>query len=247
MISSSAQPLISVLTVTRNPGSILDVCLESVAAQTGISWEHWIIDGASTDGTVEYLRQHPHPRRQWLSEPDRGLYDAMNKAVRLAQGQWLYFLGADDRLRPDVLQLISAKLRDPQTIYYGDVWMIKQRRRYDGRFSRLKLAIKNICQQAIFYPRAVFESFSFDLAYSVQADWVLNMACRNDPRFAFQYLPLIVADFNDADGISSRQRDLAIERDYVRLLCRYFPPWIHLPLVAAVGIRRRLRKGSRRT
>jgi glycosyltransferase involved in cell wall biosynthesis len=193
-----------------------------------------VVDGASTDGTVEMLRARNDPRLQWISEPDAGIYDAMAKAVRRAAGRWIVFLGADDRLRPGALREMAGHLHEANTLYYGDVWMTEKKIRYAGRFPAWKLALKNICQQAIFYPRSVFEAHAFEEQYAIQADWVLNMACRRDPRFRMEYVPMVVADFNDAGGVSSVRRDLAIERDYVMLLNRYFPAWISWPLSAAV-------------
>ena len=233
MEAARPTPLISVVTVTRNTVDHLAGCLDSVATQDGADFEHWVVDGASTDGTVELLRSRNDPRLRWISEADRGVYEAMGKAVALARGRWIYFLGADDRLRPNALREMAAHLRDDRTIYYGDVWMTRRKIRYAGRFGGWKLALKNICQQAIFYPRGVFERHAFDLQYMVQADWVLNMACWKDDRLRFRHVPLVVADFNDAGGLSSVRRDLAIERDYVPLLVRHFPPWISWPLSAA--------------
>jgi glycosyltransferase involved in cell wall biosynthesis len=227
-------PLISIVTVTRHSAADLPACLDSVAAQEGADFEHRVVDGASTDGTADLLRARDDPRLHWISEPDRGIYDAMAKAVRLAKGRWIYFLGADDRLRPGVLREMAAHLKEPNTLYYGDVWMTHRKIRYAGRFPAWKLALKNLCQQAIFYPREVFEVHAFEEKYAIQADWVLNMACRRDPQFRLEYVPVVVADFNDAGGVSSVRRDLAIERDYVPLLRRYFPAWISWPLSAAV-------------
>lgn len=239
---SKSSPLISVITVARNSLKHLPGCVASVAAQEGVEYEHCIVDGASTDGTVEFLQSHSNERLRWISEPDRGIYDAMNKAVRLARGRWIYFLGSDDRLRPDTLRTMASNFRHPLTIYYGNVWMTKRNIRYAGKFGAAKLALKNICQQAIFYPGPVFESHTFNERYTIQADWVLNMACWKDPRFPFQYVPMIVADFKDEGGLSSERRDLAIERDYTVLLKRYFPSRISLPLATAVSVWRFLKR-----
>lgn len=230
---SEARPKVSVVTVTRNSAEHMAGCLDSVAAQQGADYEHWVVDGASTDGTVEILRGRNDERLHWTSEPDRGIYDAMAKAVGLAKGRWIYFLGADDRLRPGILREMESRLKDDNTLYYGDVWMKKRRIRYAGKFGGWKLALKNICQQAIFYPRAAFEAHAFDEQYRIQADWVLNMACWKDPRFRFEHVPAVVADYDDCGGVSSVRRDLAIERDYVELLKRYFPRKISWPLAAA--------------
>lgn len=241
-IHSKSCPLISIITVTRNSAKDLPDCLASVAAQGGVDYEHCIVDGASTDGTVELLRAQTNARLRWISEPDRGIYDAMNKAVRMARGQWIYFLGADDRLRSGALRTMTSYFRHPLTLYYGNVWMTKRQIRYAGRFGAIKLALKNICQQAVFYPSRVFESYAFDERYPIQADWVLNMACWKDRRFLFQYIPMIVADFRDEGGASSERRDLAIERDYTLLLHRYFPLWIAWPLTTAVHTWRFLKR-----
>lgn len=236
------RPLLSVITVARNSITHLPDCIASVAAQEGLAFEHCVVDGASTDGTTDFLRSCDNERLRWISEPDRGVYDAMNKAVRMARGQWIYFLGSDDRMRPGALRTMASFLRNPLTIYYGDVWMTKRNIRYAGPFDATKLALKNICQQAIFYPSRVFEAHTFDERYTVQADWVLNMACWNDSRFSFQYVPLIVADFKDEGGLSSERRDLAIERDYTVLLRRYFPFWISVPLCVIVATWRFLKR-----
>ncbi len=230
----TGKPLISVITVVRNAERHIAGCLASVKNQDAAGVEHWVVDGASTDHTVQILQDNSEPRLHWLSEPDKGVFDAMNKAVRLVSGDWILFLGADDRLRPGVLKRMSDHLADPHTVYYGDVWMTGTRTVYGGRFSRFRLARKNICHQAIFYPRTVFDAHLFDLSYPIQADWVFNMACRQDAGFRFQHVPLLVTDYDNHSGLSSRLRDLAIERNYVTLLHRYFPPSIAWPWSAVV-------------
>ncbi|MCZ7592848.1 MAG: glycosyltransferase [Kiritimatiellae bacterium] len=109
----SSRPLISIITVTRNAARDLPGCLDSVAAQTDVPYEHWVVDGGSTDGTLELLASRNDPRIRWISEPDRGIYDAMNKAVRLARGQWIYFLGSDDRMRADALRSMASFFLKP--------------------------------------------------------------------------------------------------------------------------------------
>ena len=100
--------------------------------------------------------------------------------------------------------------------------MTRRQRRYDGPFSGGKLARKNICQQAIFYPRAVFEKYQFDPRYRVLADWALNMRCRGDREFRFRYLPAVIAEYNDSTGVSSRQRDREFQSAYLGLVFANF-------------------------
>ena len=120
---------------------------------------------------------------RYLSEPDEGIYDAMNKGVRLTGGEFLYFLGAGDRLLPGVLEAVAAEIRklpcqgqtSRPTLLYGNVdWSIFSRP-YDGRFNRYKLRRRNICHQAIFYQRSVFERLGFyNTKYRLLADWKLT-------------------------------------------------------------------------
>lgn len=240
-MTGASPPLISVLTVVRNGAASIGACLESVASRACERIEHVVVDGASTDGTLDLLRKYEGPRLRWLSEPDGGVYEAMNKAVGLARGAWLLFLGADDLLLADAREL-GPRLEDARTIYYGDAFFPRLGRRYDGPFDAAKLARRNICHQAVLYPRAVFAKYRFDLRYRYQADWELNMRLFADRQFRFEYVPVVVARYNDVDGASTRFRDLALERDYPRLLWRHFSLRVAVPVAASAIAGRVARK-----
>lgn len=215
--SLPGRPLISVITVVKNGAATLERALRSVLEQAYAPLELIIRDGGSTDGTLALLHRYDDRLDFWRNQPDTGLYDAMNRAVADARGDWLLFLGADDALRPG-FSAAAAQCRESNTIYYGDVFMPHSNRRYDGPFSAAKLARRNICQQAIFYPRSVFAKYTFDTRYSVLADWALNMRCHHDTQLRFQYLPEVIAEFNDSSGVSSLRADEAFLRDYLTLL-----------------------------
>jgi len=122
--------IFTVVTPSFNCGEYLLGNLDSVRRQ-GLGpgeLEHWVIDGASTDGTVELLRQQPDIR--WISEPDRGLSDAVNKGIQRAKGDWIIWLNADDFLAPDALQVFLKQVRNhPQIrIFCGHLTIL----RYDG-------------------------------------------------------------------------------------------------------------------
>uniref|UniRef100_UPI003B58646C glycosyltransferase n=1 Tax=Noviherbaspirillum sp. ST9 TaxID=3401606 RepID=UPI003B58646C len=91
-------PLISIITVTLNAAKYLEDCITSVINQSSLNIEHLIFDGGSTDGTLEIINKYERHITYWQSEKDKGIYDAMNKAVKKAKGEWVYFLGADDTL-----------------------------------------------------------------------------------------------------------------------------------------------------
>jgi glycosyltransferase involved in cell wall biosynthesis len=107
-MAPSQRPLVSIVVATYNVNHILPHCLESIRQQTYPDKEIIVVDGASSDGTVETIKRSPGVTR-WISEPDNGIYNAWNKALRLAQGEWICFLGADDVwASPDSLSCLVA-------------------------------------------------------------------------------------------------------------------------------------------
>jgi glycosyltransferase involved in cell wall biosynthesis len=95
-MSPDARPLISVVVAVKDCAATLERCIESVTAQTYPSVDLVIVDGASTDGSVELIKKHAARLGNWVSEPDTGIYDAWNKGLDRARGDWICFLGADD-------------------------------------------------------------------------------------------------------------------------------------------------------
>jgi glycosyltransferase involved in cell wall biosynthesis len=225
--SGRGQPLLSVITVVRNAAGTLERTIRSVIEQPFDGFEYVIIDGASTDGSVDIIRRYEAKLGHWSSEPDSGLYDAMNKAVAAARGRWLLFVGADDVLKAD-LREIAPLLTDERTIYYGDVYMTGRQVRYDGPFSRYKIMLRNICQQAIFYPRSVFDAYRFDTRYKLWADHALNLACFGDPTFRFQYIDKLICLYNDASGASAQTMDERFQADRDSLIRKHLPPALYL-------------------
>jgi len=192
-------------------------------------YEFLVIDGGSTDGTLAHLRAQG-PALRCLSEPDEGIYDAMNKGIRLTSGEFLYFLGAGDRLLPGVLEAMAAEIRklprqgktSRATLLYGNVdWSIYSRP-YDGRFNRFKLLRRNICHQAIFYQRSVFERLGFyNTKYRSLADWEFNIRCFNDQGVHKRYIPLRIADY-EGGGKSNTAPDLAFHAEFPRLTRQHY-------------------------
>jgi glycosyltransferase involved in cell wall biosynthesis len=215
-------PLISIITVVLNGASTLERAIQSVTNQDFADLEYVIIDGGSTDGSLDIIRAHESDIGYWCSEPDAGLYDAMNKGIRASRGRWLLFLGADDVLVAD-LRGIAALLRDERTIYYGDVYMRRRQVVYDGPFSVYKIMLKNICQQAIFYPRGVFDKHSFNTRYKLWADHALNIALYGDKRFRFAYINRQVCLYNDSTGASSHTEDAIFKADRASLIRTHLP------------------------
>jgi hypothetical protein len=225
--ATGSHPLVTIITVVFNGAKTLEQAIISVITRSYDNIEFIIIDGGSTDGTLDIIRKYDHAIDYWVSEPDKGTYDAMNKALDVALGDRIYFLGCDDFLVND-LRDIAPLFGNRNVLYYGDVYMIHQGRLYDGAFNGLKLVVRNICQQAIFYPRGVFEKYRFDTRYRTWADYHLNISCYADPGLSLTYVPELVAIYDDSSGASSTSVDDALEEDRNRLARQYFPTSIYI-------------------
>ncbi len=118
--SSARRPLISVVTVVFNGAKTLKNTIESVIPQLGDDVEYIIIDGGSTDGTIEIVREYEHHLAYWISERDSGIYDAWNKAIDVSKGEFISFVGADDVLEPFACATYIEKIRShPQIEYWS--------------------------------------------------------------------------------------------------------------------------------
>ncbi|MGN6395360.1 MAG: glycosyltransferase family 2 protein [Mucilaginibacter sp.] len=216
-INNKRQPLVSIVCVTYNAAQTLPQLLGSIAAHKSNAVELVIIDGKSTDATIDIIRQNETIVDFWISEPDKGIYDAMNKSIAYVKGKWIVFLGADDMLMDDFDKMLTA-LKDTDTIYYGNVIF------YGKSFSKVYddyyLTKLNICHQAIYYPRAVFEKYKYDLKYNVYADYHLNLRCWHDPQFKFQHVDYLVASFPEG-GYSFYTKDPEFEKDRDVLFKKY--------------------------
>ena len=128
---------LSVITVTYNAEHTLERTLKSVREQTYPAIEHIIVDGNSNDGTVALIHRYENERLKWISEPDKGLYDAMNKGIKMATGDYLCFLNAGDTFYDtDTVQKIFASIDEDHSpdILYGETAIVDD----NGRFLHMR-------------------------------------------------------------------------------------------------------------
>lgn len=229
MTGAMTAPLFSIIVPTFNAAATIRACLESIVHQVYDEFEVVIVDGASTDGTVEIARGFGTELGARLvihSGPDDGPYDAMNRGVEIATGEWLLFLGADDTLyESDTLALVAAFIRDHETsdLVYGDVIMRSTDTRHAGAFDLDRLLFEtNLCHQSIFYRRKLFAGIGpYNLRYRVWADWDFNIRCFSNPALVTQYMDIVVARYNDMTGLSMRE---GVDREFRKRLPMYF--WV---------------------
>ena len=240
------QKLLSVVIPTYGCGRKLAVTLESVLSQPNELYEIIVVDGGSGAETLSVIEEYGD-RLRFVSEPDRGVYDALNKGAAMSSGRHLLFLGAGDRLKEGVLERVAEILRGGEiTFAYGDAYLVRHGVRQGGTFGRKDFIGRNLCHQAIFYERRIFDLLGgFDLKYKVYADWAFNMKCFADPRVRKLYLGLLVADF-EGWGISDMEQDSAFQRDLPGLVRKHvgFDEYVrfrvYLARVSFYGFRHRL-------
>lgn len=196
-------PLFSIILPTFNAAATIREAVHSVLSQSFGDFELLIQDGGSSDGTLDGLPSDE--RIKAVAAQDKGVYDAMNRALARATGEWVYILGADDRLMdPDVLEHVAAGLTDLDVLY-GDVVSPRWESRYNGEFDALKIGDCNICHQALFVRRTLYARLGgFDLRYPVLADWHLNMRWFFDPSVRHRWVDRVIAHYGDR-GLSSTQ------------------------------------------
>ncbi len=231
---------ISVVTVSYNAAETIEETIQSVVNQTYDNIEYIIIDGGSTDGTVDIIKRYADRLAYWVSEPDKGIYDAMNKGITIATGDYIYFLGADDIMYNNkVFDIIVNSISiDKETIFYADVLQKQNGERYPGEIkSNYKLCIRNFAHQAIFYPYHIYKGSLYDKRYKLWADYVYNLNLYANKTNKFSYIDTIVAVFN-CDGRGSIQRDTLFAKDRVKIVNNLFGKKIAL----IIWLRELLRK-----
>ncbi|MCS2582604.1 glycosyltransferase [Bacteroides sp. BFG-551] len=211
---------ISIITVTYNAVNHLEPTIKSVLSQLYDKIEYIIIDGASMDGTIDIIHKYESYINYWVSELDSGIYDAMNKGIHAATGDFIFFLNAGDLLySEEVVKDIVDKIDNNNKIYYGNVYMRNQQGDvlYGGAFNKYKLTNRNICHQAVFYPTLILKNSNYNLKYKIFSDWEKNIFLYS--KYKYIYINQIVSIY-PLDGISAINSDYEFEKDLNAIIKR---------------------------
>ena len=221
--------MVSIIIPTYNSGRTLQRAISSIISQTYDSWEIWIIDGSSIDTTINVVEEHASKteRIQYISELDEGIYDAMNKGIKLAKGKWLYFMGSDDVFYNNkVLSNFFEKedLNDIKFLYGNK---ITNGSRYGGEFDIKRIVTQNINHQCIFYHKTLFQEIgNYEIKSITAADYLFNMKVFATNGTRCHYVDEIVADFG-AGGASSvlydNYFDEHLEKELLNIFGQYLP------------------------
>jgi glycosyltransferase involved in cell wall biosynthesis len=228
------KPLLSVVTVVYNGQAFIEHTIQSVLQQEFSDFEYIIIDGGSTDETINIIKKYEDKIDYWISEPDNGIYDAMNKAVKIAKGQWLNFLNAGDRfVNNSVLkESFAQKISDKIDLIYSD-WFL-----CDLRKDPIKLfpgysdySEGKILHQSVIYKKNLHDKYGIYLVTPklIISDYIFIYLIPEKS----VYKSKIPISINDNTGVScagwSFQQKMAVDfilrrssfKDYIKILVNY--------------------------
>lgn len=225
-MKSDKKPKVSVVTVCYNAAENLQKTMLSVKEQSYENLEYIIVDGGSKDESVDIIKQYGEVVCRWISEPDNGIYDAMNKGVDFATGEWIIFMNAGDVfMTADVLNTVFARqIPNEVGVIYGDVCLDyspygKVVKRMNGL--KGKNEATDICHQSSFTRAVLLKANPYDLSYKIASDmntfhklWMQGIR--------FMYVPECISCFEAFSGVSST-RYLASFRERTRIqgICWY--------------------------
>ena len=221
-------PLFSIITVTWNAASVIMPTLESVRRQTSSDYEMLIIDGASSDDTLAIVKRASIAALRVFSEPDKGLYDAMNKGLARARGRYLVFLNAGDTFADDaVLARLARLATDNPGVIYGQTQLVDEQRNVVGK--RHLTAPKRltadsflngmvVCHQAFVVRRDLAPEYDLQYRLSADYDWCIRVL-QKSPANAYAGSAPIISYL--ADGMTTRHHRASLWERY-RIMCRHY-------------------------
>jgi glycosyltransferase involved in cell wall biosynthesis len=203
------RPLVTIITVVFDGAEDLEKTLLSVLNQSYDNVEYIVVDGGSTDGTLDIVRKYDHAIDYWISEKDGGIYDAMNKGIRLATGNWVNFMNSGDLFYENTtLDKIEFKYRPNFSILYGDIQTFSKKHQFNIRKVSGSVSVQNlvmkmpICHQSMFVTLQSFKHIGlFDTNYKICADhdWLIKALLAGQQA---SYVNKCIALCN-LDGVSS--------------------------------------------
>lgn len=225
----NANPLITVITVTYNASESIAATMESVRTQQSEDYEHIIVDGASTDTTIDIVRRYDNPRLKIISEPDNGLYDAMNKGLRMARGKYVIFLNAGDRFATAAtLSRYSLAAGNDADIIYGDTMIVDAK----GNLLRPRhlsvpreLSAKSfakgmlVCHQAFMVKRELAPQYDLNYRWSADYDWCIRCLKAHDN---LKCVNLRCVTIHFLEGGLTRKHKIDSLRERFRIMCSHY-------------------------
>lgn len=222
-------PLISVITINFNDRVGLERTFESVFNQTFQDFEYIVIDGGSNDGSKELIEQNTEKISYWISEPDKGIYNAMNKGISVAKGDYLLFLNSGDILyKNDVLKSCETYLCN-EDIISGNLSFVENERNWLGKtpetLSFYRFFTDTLYHPCSFIKKTAFDTFGgYDEEYKICSDWKWFLLAICKKKATYKHIEITISAFF-VDGISSQNTDL-VKKERDEILLKEFPSFI---------------------
>ncbi len=219
---------LSIITINFNNRDGLRKTIESVVNQTWQDFEYIVIDGGSSDGSVEVIKEYADRIDYWVSEPDKGIYDAMNKGIDQAMGEYCLFMNSGDSLyQSSTLGEVIAALDGTDIIsgkmLFDNGYLMSPPQDITARFF---ISLHTLPHQATFIRRLLFNGCQYDTSYRIVSDWKFWIEQLIINTRSFKAIENIIASF-DSNGISLVNYKLRVEENE-RVLQEIFPPRILL-------------------
>lgn len=201
------KPLISIITISYNAANTIERTILSIINQTYSNIEYIIEDGKSKDGTLDIVNKYKHQISAIYSEKDKGIFDAMNKALHRSTGEWIIFMNAGDTFHNNevISNIFETQIPKEISVIYGDVYFITSKGlqyiKCNPFYNKKGIRPMGICHQSIFTQRDAALKFCFDLKFKYTADYNMMMQIHK-AGFEFKYIPIAISNY-DLTGISS--------------------------------------------
>ena len=226
MKQSQKKPLLSIITICYNIKDEIEKTCQSIVNQTWQDFEWIVVDGGSNDGTVDVLNKYRSRMNVFISERDKGVYNAMNKGIKLASGEWLSFMnGGDAYAANDVLEKVFKNKEYDADVLYGNINEIYPDGRTEQSNYKTKIDLSfftnhNINHQSSFIRRKLFDKYGiYDEEYKIASDWEKWIVFAENG-CNFKYVDVIIADFM-CNGISSKQSSV-LSSEHEKICAKYF-------------------------
>jgi glycosyltransferase involved in cell wall biosynthesis len=225
MPAAESKPLLTIIMPVYNAAHYMETALQNISTQSFNNYELLILDALSTDSTrsIVEAKQKYDQRIRIYSEKDKGIYDAMNKGLALAKGEWVYFMGCDDGFfHATVLQQIVPLLSGKNDLVYGDVLWVPDEILEKGVCSPADLVNRNVNHQRIFYRKSLFEKYgAYDLQYQVASDHELNIRFFCTDNIRKKYIPVTIARYHSG-GFSANKLDIVFWKNWKAIFRKNF-------------------------
>ena len=195
IIKSNQNPLISIITVVYNGDKYLEQTIKSVINQTYKNIEYIIVDGGSTDRTLEIIKKYEEQIDYWISEPDEGLYDAMNKGIRKANGDLIGMINSDDWYELNtVKQVVQSYINNPKKgVFHGDMYLISDKskkilRSFNASKFKFKYYGMTYAHPTFFVSKKIYSKFQYNTRLKTISDYQFALEVFLDNSKTYYYI-----------------------------------------------------------